>query len=75
MSIQTLTKAMTNDGGHSLLRKTMAVLSTLSEPFWFCLSLLLFLLMGPFSAVAVVIGLCSLASKDCREKMSEPASV
>ena len=75
MSIQTLTKAMTNDGGHPLLQKTMSFLSTISEPFWFCVSLLLFLLMGPFSAVAVVIGLFSLASEENRKKMTEPASI
>ncbi len=45
-----------------------------SEAFWFCLSLLLFLLMGPFSAIAVVIGVCSLATDKNRESMIEPAS-
>ena len=75
MSTQILTKAMTNDGGHSLLHKTLSFLSTLSEPFWFCVSFLLFLLMGPFSAVAVLIGLCSLASEENRKKMSEPARI
>ena len=74
MSIHTLTKAMPNDGGHSLLQKTMRLLSRLSEPFWFCLSFLLFLLMGPFSAVAVVIGLCTLAREN-KDTMIEPASV
>ncbi len=74
MSIQTLTKAMTNDGGHSPLHRMISLLSSWSEPFWFCLSFLLFLLMGPFSAVVVIIGLCSLA-KENRGKMIEPASV
>ena len=75
MSIQTQTKVMMSDGGHSLLKRTMSLLSSLSEPFWFCVSFLLFLLMGPFSAIAVIIGLCSLASEDNRNKMIEPASV
>ena len=75
MSIQTQTKAMMSDGGHSLLKRTMSFLSSLSEPFWFCVSFLLFLLMGPFSAIAVIIGLCSLASEENRNKMIEPASV
>ena len=74
MSIHTMTKAMTNDGGHSMLQKTMSILSGLSEPFWFCLSFLLFLLMGPFSAVAVLVGLCSL-SKENKSNMIEPASL
>ncbi len=74
MSIHTLTNAMTNDGGHSLLQKTMRFFSSLSEPFWFCLSFLLFLLMGPFSAVAVLFGLCTLA-KENKSKMIEPASI
>jgi small neutral amino acid transporter SnatA (MarC family) len=46
----------------------------LSEPFWFCLSFLLFLVMGPFSVIAVVYGLWSLASEENRQKMIEPAS-
>ena len=75
MSIQTLTKAIKNDGGHSTLGKARTLLSALSEAFWFCLSLILFLLMGPFSAVAVIIGLCSLASEENRSRMVEPASM
>ena len=74
MSIHTLTNAMTNDGGHSLLQKTMMLLARLSEPFWFCMSFLLFLLMGPFSAVAVLVGLYTLA-KENKSKMIEPASL
>lgn len=43
------------------------------EIFWFCLTLFLFVLMGPFSAIAVLIGLGSLASEKNREQMIEPA--
>lgn len=74
MSIQTQTKAIMSDGGHSLLQRTISFLSGLSEPFWFCVSFLLFLLMGPFSAVAVIVGLCSLASEENRNKMRAPAN-
>ena len=74
MSILTLTKAMTNDGGHSLPTTIRARIARLSEPFWFTLSFLLFLLMGPFSAVAVVIGLCSL-SREHAGSMHEPAGL
>lgn len=45
----------------------------ISESFWFCLTFCLFVLMGPFSALVALIGLSSLASKEKREKMSEPA--
>lgn len=48
-------------------------LAQISEAFWFCLSFLLFLIMGPFSAVVVLIGLGSLASEEKRERMQEPA--
>ena len=44
-----------------------------TESLWFCLAFGLFVLMGPFSAVVVLIGLGSLASKEKREKMPEPA--
>jgi len=74
MSILTLTKAMANDGGHSLLPSIKTRLTALSEPFWFVLSFLLFLLMGPFSAVAVVIGLCTL-SREHAGSMREPAGL
>lgn len=75
MNIQSQTKAILNDGGHSMLQVMMSRLSALAEPFWFCISLLLFLLMGPFSAVAVIFGLCSLANEENRSKMIEPASL
>ncbi len=53
----------------------VSLLSRLSEYIWFCLSFLLFIIMGPFSAVAVVIALFSLAGKENQGKMVEPASV
>lgn len=45
-----------------------------SEPFWLCISFLLFVVMGPFSVIAVLYGLWSLANGENREKMIEPAS-
>lgn len=62
-----------NDGGRSLLTWVRAPLTHIIESFWFCLTFVLFLLMGPFSAVVVLIGLGSLASEENRAKMSEPA--
>ncbi len=55
--------------------KEATLLSRLSEYFWFCLSFLLFIVMGPFSAVVVVIALFSLAGKENQSKMVEPASI
>ena len=74
---QTITTThQAKDGGLSLVRRAALLASKLSEAFWFCLSFLLFLVMGPFSAVAVVIGLWSLAtSEECRSNMVEPASI
>jgi hypothetical protein len=62
-----------DDGGHSLITWGRAHLAQLTESFWFCLTFALFLLMGPFSVVAVLVGLGSLASEENRERMSEPA--
>jgi len=62
-----------NDGGHSLVAWVRAHLAQITESFWFCLSFVLFLLMGPFSAIVVLIGLGSLASEENREQMREPA--
>jgi hypothetical protein len=73
---QTIPTTQAKDTGLSLLQRVAALASKLSEAFWFCLSMLLFLVMGPFSAVAVVIGLWSLAtSEECRNNMVEPASL
>ncbi len=70
-----LTGTVKGDSGHSLLKRALARVSALSEYFWFCLSFLLFIIMGPFSAIAVVIGLCSLAGEENRSRMIEPESV
>nr|WP_321468273.1 hypothetical protein [uncultured Desulfobulbus sp.] len=67
------TNRMENDGGRSLSTWVRSHLAQIVESFWFCLTLVLFLLMGPFSAVVVVIGLGSLSSEENREKMIEPA--
>jgi hypothetical protein len=47
----------------------------LSEAFWFVTSLVLFVVLGPFSAVVAVIGLCSLASKGQTKDLQSPAKV
>lgn len=62
-----------NDGGRSLATWIRAHLARVIESFWFCLTFVLFLLLGPFSAVVVLIGLGSLASEEHRERMIEPA--
>jgi hypothetical protein len=56
------------------MKRLLAQLSKMSEPFWLCLSCILFLIMGPFSIIAVLYGLWSLASDENRQKMIEPAS-
>ena len=61
------------DGGHLLALWIRAHLSRIMESFWFCLAFVLFLLLGPFSAIVALIGLGSLASEENREKMVEPA--
>jgi len=67
------TKRLENDGGRSLGTWVRSHLAQIVESFWFCLTFLLFLLLGPFSAVVVLIGLGSLASEENRAKMTEPA--
>ena len=62
-----------DDGGHSPVQWVRVHLTQIIESFWFCLTFLLFLLLGPFSAIAVLIGLGSLASEESRARMSEPA--
>ncbi|MCK5194532.1 MAG: hypothetical protein KAQ71_12030 [Desulfobulbaceae bacterium] len=72
--IHLLTKNQTNLERKSLLTKLHDRFAHLSETFWFCLSLLLFVVMGPFSVFAVVLGLWSLAKNDKARESSEPMS-
>jgi hypothetical protein len=64
-----------NDGGHFLAPWFRVHLAQITESFWFCLTFVLFLIMGPFSAIAVLIGLGSLGNGENREQMTEPASL
>jgi hypothetical protein len=64
-----------NDGGHVLLTWLKAHLAIISEWFWFGISFLFFLLLGPFSAIVVLIGLKSLASEEMQQNMREPAKL
>jgi hypothetical protein len=61
------------NGGSFLGRWVRLHLSHIAETFWFCLSFILFLVLGPFSAIIVLIGVGSLASEENRERMTEPA--
>lgn len=63
------------DGGHTLLSWIQAHMSHICESFWFCLAFVLFIILGPFSAVVVLIGLGNLASEESRSKLVEPASI
>lgn len=70
---QSLTNGSRKNGGRFLIAWVQAHLSQLVELSWFFLTFTLFLLMGPFSAIAVLLGLGSLASEKNREEMTEPA--
>ena len=72
--IHLLSKNHTNPERKSLLTRLHERFAQLSETFWFCLSLLLFVVMGPFSVFAVVIGLWSLANNDKTKESQEPLS-
>ena len=57
-----------------LLARIAAKMAGCSEIFWFTTSLLLFLLLGPFSAVVVAIALCNMASEKHVKNLQEPAA-
>ncbi len=63
-----------NQGKHGLLARIADRFSRCSEIFWLTTSLLLFMLLGPFSAVIVVIALFNLAGQGHVKAMKEPAS-
>ena len=68
-------KARAGDDSHFLATWIRAHLAQISEFLWFCLTFILFVLLGPFSAIVALIGLGSLASEENRERMVEPAKL
>ncbi len=65
-------------GGHnqqSLIARIHYRFAHLGEVFWFCLALSLFVLLGPFSIIGVVVGLFSLAGTKENRQANEPASI
>lgn len=70
--IHLLSTVQTKNEKKSIVTKLADKMSQLSEAFWFTLSLCLFVIMGPFSIVAVIIGLHSLATKNENQREPEP---
>jgi hypothetical protein len=62
-----------NDSAHLGSSWIKAHLAQIAGSFRFCLNFIVFLLLGPFSAIVVLIALASLASEEKRERMREPA--
>ena len=58
----------------SIVARLAKSMGQLSEAFWFVLSLALFMLMGPFSIIAVVAGLYHLSTNGKDQKSPEPAN-
>lgn len=56
----------------TLLKRFLSSVTTYSEYLWFGITFILFLLMGPFSIIAVVIGLWNLASGEQVKGLAEP---
>ena len=58
----------------SLYKSLISRISELSEIIWLCITFLLFIVMGPFSVIAVIYGLWALGTGENKERMIEPAS-
>lgn len=58
----------------TIISRLAKKMGQLSEPFWFALSLALFMAMGPFSVIAVIIGLYHLATTGTEGETPEAAS-
>jgi hypothetical protein len=61
-----------HETGISIFQNIVSKVSGLSESIWLGVTFLLFILMGPFSIIAVLYGLWILGSAENREKMAEP---
>jgi len=57
----------------SLFKSISNRFAQFSETIWLCITFLLFIVMGPFSVIAVVYGLWALATGENKERMVEPA--
>ena len=64
-----LSKSQNNTAWYTRLHVKMA---GLSESFWFVTALLLFILLGPFSAVVAIVALFHLSSSKFVSKMKSP---
>ncbi len=64
-----LSKGQKNTAWYTRLHAKM---SGLSESFWFVSSLLLFILLGPFSAVVAIVALFHLSSSKVVSTMKTP---
>ena len=63
-----------NEVNISLYKSLISRISELSELIWLCITFLLFIVMGPFSVIAVIYGLWALATGENKERMIEPVS-
>ena len=75
-----LTNLITTSGNTSrenngIVKELAATLKKTSEIFWLTTSLALFIVMGPFSALAVIPALFSLSSEKYRNRMQEPERI
>ena len=59
--------------GHgSIFKALVNKISKQSERIWFCITFFLFIILGPFSVIAVLYGLWALGTGKNRERMVEP---
>ncbi len=69
--IRLLATCQTKNEKKSIIAKLADRMGRLSEAFWFTLSLSLFIILGPFSIFAVIIGVYSLAMKNKNSREPE----
>ncbi len=58
----------------SMFRIVMNRIAQASESIWLGITFLLFIVMGPFSVIAVMYGLWALATRENKETLAEPVS-
>ena len=70
---QIFPKTPPRHGEENAAAKLVAMAKSMSEIFWFTTAFALFVIMGPFSAVAALIGVFTFAGGN--EKTKEPEAV
>ena len=69
---QIFPKISSHHGEKKTAAKLIAMVKSMSEVIWFTIAFALFVIMGPFSAVAALVGVFTFVGKNEKTREPEP---